>query len=45
MGSIYLASPLDVPADAAWDYLDRFTRAEVLPFCPRQPGAARASTG
>lgn len=28
MGSIYCAAP----ADVAWDYLDRFTRAEVLPF-------------
>lgn len=32
MGSIYYAEKLDVPADVAWDYLDRFTRAEVLPF-------------
>jgi hypothetical protein len=32
MGSIYYAAQLDGPADAAWDYLDRFTRAEVLPF-------------
>jgi hypothetical protein len=32
MGSIYYAAPLDVPADVAWDYLDRFSRAEVLPF-------------
>ena len=32
MGSIYCAARLDVPADVAWDYLDRFTRAEVLPF-------------
>ena len=31
-GSIYYAEQLDVSADAAWDYLDRFTRAEVLPF-------------
>ncbi len=32
MGSIYYEARLDVPADVAWDYLDRFTRAEVLPF-------------
>ena len=32
MGSIYYAEKLDVPADVAWDYLDRFSRAEVLPF-------------
>jgi len=32
MGSIYCAARLDVPPDVAWDYLDRFTRAEVLPF-------------
>jgi hypothetical protein len=38
MGSIYFASPLDVPADAAWDYLDRFTRAEVLPFSSSAAG-------
>jgi hypothetical protein len=32
MGSIYHTARLDVPADVAWDYLDRFTRAEVIPF-------------
>jgi Polyketide cyclase / dehydrase and lipid transport len=32
MGSIYHSARLDVPADVAWDYLDRFTRAEVIPF-------------
>jgi hypothetical protein len=32
MGSIYHAEKIDVPADVAWDYLDRFSRAEVLPF-------------
>jgi Polyketide cyclase / dehydrase and lipid transport len=32
MASIYCAEKLDVPADVAWDYLDRFSRAEVLPF-------------
>jgi hypothetical protein len=32
MGSIYYAEKLDVPANVAWDYLDRFSRAEVLPF-------------
>jgi len=32
MASIYYAAKVDVPADVAWDYLDRFTRAEVLPF-------------
>lgn len=38
MGSIYLAAPIDVPADVAWDYLDRFTRAEVLPFSSSAAG-------
>jgi Polyketide cyclase / dehydrase and lipid transport len=32
VASIYLSARLDVPADVAWDYLDRFTRAEVIPF-------------
>jgi hypothetical protein len=32
MGTIYCEAQVDVPADVAWDYLDRFTRAEVLPF-------------
>ena len=32
MGSIYYVEKIDVPADVAWDYLDRFARAEVLPF-------------
>jgi len=32
MASIHLAARLDVPADVAWDYLDRFTRSEVQPF-------------
>ena len=32
MASIYYAAKVDVPEDVAWDYLDRFTRAEVLPF-------------
>jgi hypothetical protein len=32
MGSIYHAARLAVPADVAWDYFDRFTRAEVIPF-------------
>lgn len=32
MGSIHYEARLDVPADVAWDYLDRFARAEVLPF-------------
>jgi len=38
MGSIYYAARLDVPADVAWDYLDRFTRAEVLPFSAMAAG-------
>jgi len=38
MGSIYYAAQLDVPADLAWDYLDRFTRAEVLPFSSAAAG-------
>jgi len=38
MGSIYCAAPVDVPADVAWDYLDRFTRAEVLPFSSSAAG-------
>jgi hypothetical protein len=32
MGSIYFTARIDVPADVAWDYLDRYARAEVLPF-------------
>ena len=32
MGGIYYAEKLNVPANVAWDYLDRFSRAEVLPF-------------
>ena len=32
MASIYYAAKVDVPEDVAWDNLDRFTRAEVLPF-------------
>ena len=38
MGSIFYAAPLDVSADVAWDYLDRFTRAEVLPFSSSAAG-------
>lgn len=38
MGSIYFAAQLDVPADVAWDYLDRFSRAEVLPFSSSTAG-------
>jgi hypothetical protein len=38
MSSIYFAAPLDVPADAAWDYLDRFARAEVIPFSSAAAG-------
>jgi len=38
MGSIYYAAQLDVPADVAWDYLDRFTRAQVLPFSSAAAG-------
>ncbi|SRR5258707_7182701 len=38
MGSIYFAAQLDVPAGVAWDYLDRFTRAEVLPFSSSAAG-------
>jgi hypothetical protein len=38
MASIYCAARLDVPADVAWDYLDRFTRAEVLPFSSSAAG-------
>lgn len=32
MGSIYRQAPLNVPADVAWDFLDRYTRAEVHAF-------------
>lgn len=32
MASIHHSARLDVPADVAWDYLDRFTRAEVIPL-------------
>jgi hypothetical protein len=38
MGSIYHAALLAVPADVAWDYLDRFTRAEVSPFSASDAG-------
>ena len=38
MGSIYHSEKLDVPADVAWDYLDRFSRAEVLPFSSSAAG-------
>jgi hypothetical protein len=38
MGSIYYAEKLDVPAEVAWDYLDRFSRAEVLPFSSSAAG-------
>ena len=38
MASIYCAEKLDVPADVAWDYLDRFSRAEVLPFSSSAAG-------
>jgi hypothetical protein len=38
MGSIYFAAPVAVPADVAWDYLDRFTRAEVIPFSSAAAG-------
>ena len=38
MGSIYHSARLDVPADVAWDYLDRFTRAEVIPFSSAAAG-------
>jgi hypothetical protein len=32
VASIYHSAQLAVPADVAWDYLDRFSRAEVIPF-------------
>jgi hypothetical protein len=38
MGSIYHEARLAVPADVAWDYLDRFTRAEVIPFSASAAG-------
>lgn len=38
MGSIYYAARLAVPADVAWDYLDRFARAEVIPFSSSAAG-------
>lgn len=38
MGSIYLSEKVNVPAGVAWDYLDRFARAEVLPFSAPQGG-------
>ena len=38
MGSIYHAAQLGVSADLAWDYLDRFTRAEVIPFSSAAAG-------
>ena len=38
MGSIYHAAQLGVSADVAWDYLDRFTRAEVIPFSSAAAG-------
>jgi hypothetical protein len=48
VGSIYYAEKLDVPAGVAWDYLDRFARAEVLPFSSavavRREGECRVVT-
>lgn len=32
MATLYYASPLRVPAEVAWDFLDRYTRAEVHVF-------------
>jgi hypothetical protein len=40
VGSIYNAAEVDVTADVAWDYLDRFTRGEVLPFSSLVAGVA-----
>ena len=38
MGSIHHEAKIDVPAEVAWDYLDRFTRAEVMPFSSAAAG-------
>lgn len=32
MGSIHFEARLDVPADVAWDFLERYTRSEVHVF-------------
>ncbi|MDO3703262.1 SRPBCC family protein [Micromonospora sp. C28SCA-DRY-2] len=48
MGSIYRAAKLTVPADVAWDFLDRYTRSEVHVFSAcqseRQEGDYRVVT-
>jgi hypothetical protein len=32
LATVYLSGPLKVPADVAWDFIDRYTRAEVHIF-------------
>lgn len=48
MGTIYRSAQLAVTADAAWDFLDRYTRAEVHVFSmcvsERQEGEFRVVT-
>lgn len=48
MASIYHAVQLDVSADAAWDFLDRYTRSEVHVFsvcvAERSEGECRVVT-
>lgn len=48
MGSIHFTAKLDVPADVAWDFLERYTRSEVHVFsscvAERQEGEYRVVT-
>ncbi|ROO87455.1 polyketide cyclase/dehydrase/lipid transport protein [Actinocorallia herbida] len=48
MGSIHRSAHLDVTADEAWDFLDRYTRSEVHVFsmcrAERQEGEYRVVT-
>jgi len=48
MASLHYTAELDVPADVAWDFLDRYTRSEVHVFsacvAERQEGDHRVVT-
>ncbi|MGW1713783.1 hypothetical protein [Streptomyces sp. NPDC002156] len=48
MSSIYRSAELDVPADTAWDFIERYTRSEVHVFslcvAERQEGEYRVVT-
>ena len=35
MASIHFTARLDVPAEVAWDFLERYTRSEVHMFSAR----------